>query len=697
MNYIKNLILVSFLLIFNSCLDEDLTNLSTDLNLETQMAIPLIHSTTALIDLLPENENMTFDPDGAIKITYMEEDIAKVYSDEFLSLEDQAPSIESFEIGTIDLPEVSDSQIITLEELSQKLTDPVLSSNISNAFSLAELNGGLAWFPPINSQSGGVYDQNISDQFISIDIVSGSLSLNVINNLGVPIDFLRLQLKNQFANDFIGDVSYSNIMPGESYIQSIVLDNQTLYSDISFEVVEIFVAGSGVDSSPFDSNVYQPISIGDNITIDIQGDAFEVNHGIVIMPEIDDGPSDSFSFDFELDDDIELIEVQLSSGMIQYEYESSINANLNLIISIPQLIDPQGHSYSKDISIENTGISSTVVLDDLSEYKFDFSSSSNVISVSYETQINSSSNFTTYDFTDSIRLSIGIADLDFISVTGHFGQQTELIEQDVLNIDVSVLEDITSGIQLESPILRFFVDNSIGIPFEIDLDLLGTNAGEQVSLNGPLINIPANEFTSEEFNNSNSQLSQLIALSPSVISYSGSVTTNPDNDGSVLNTLSPGTDISIGFEMDLPLHLRIEDAVSRDTLALTFSENNPKDQGLEIERVKFKLRTENDFPLDVNLTILFSDSLTGFVLDSIKLDLLEAAAVDEIGRTITPNIYESLIEMDDGQIDAIFNANQVLLNVQMNSFENQNLAIRFYTDYEFVIDAGVIIELKMEQ
>jgi hypothetical protein len=53
--------------------------------------------------------------------------------------------------------------------------------------------------------------------------------------------------------------------------------------------------------------------------------------------------------------------------------------------------------------------------------------------------------------------------------------------------------------------------------------------------------------------------------------------------------------------------------------------------------------------------------------------------------------------MDDGQIDAIFNANQVLLNVQMNSFENQNLAIRFYTDYEFVIDAGVIIELKIEQ
>ena len=693
----KKLFLFLPLFIFISCVDEDIKNLTSDLNIEAQIAVPLIHSSTTLIDLLPEDENISIDQDGAIRIIYMEENIAQIDSDEFLSLEDQDPTSESFEIGTINLPDVTDSQVISLEALSQQLSDPILSSNISTAFSLAQFNGGLAWFPPITSQSGGIYTQNTSDQFISIDIVSGSLSLDVINNLGVPINLIRLQIKNQFASDFLGELTFLNILPGESYSQSIILDNKTMLSDISFEVVEIFIEGSGVGSNPSDSNVFLPISIEDNITIDIQGDAFVVDHGIVLIPEIDNGPSDSFSFDFELDDGIELSEIELSSGFIQYEYESSINASIDLTISIPQLIDQLGNSYSNQLFIQNTGSSTMIDMDDLSGYKFDFSSNSNVISVSYETQINSSPNFTTYDNTDSVRLLIGIIGLDFNSVKGYFGQQIESIEEDVLDIDVSVLEDIASGIQLESPNLRFFVDNSIGIPFQVDLDLLGSNAGEEVSLNGPSLNIPANEFTVQDFNNSNSQLSQLIALSPSVISYSGSVTTNPENDESILNTILSGTEISIGFEMDLPLHLRIEDAVSKDTLALTFSENNPEDQGLDIELVKFKLRTQNDFPLDVDLTVFFADSLTGMVLDSLNLELLEAAAVDEMGRTISPNIYETIIELDTGQIDALFNANQALLDIKMNSFDNQNSAIRLYTDYEFIIDAGVIVELKIEQ
>ena len=519
----------------------------------------------------------------------------------------------------------------------------------------------------------------------------------MINNLGVPINIIRLQIKNQFASDFLGDLTFLNILPGESYSQSIILDNKTMLSDISFEVVEIFIEGSGVGSNPLDPNVYLPISIEDNITIDIQGDAFVVDHGIVVIPDIDNGPSDSFSFDFELDDGIELSEIELSSGLIQYEYESSINASIDLTISIPQLIDPLGNSYTNQLFIQNTATSTMIDMDDLSGYEFDFSSNSNVISVSYETQINSSPNFATYDYTDSVRLMIGIIGLDFSSVKGYFGQQIESIEDDVLDIDVSVLENIASGIQLESPSLRFFIDNSIGIPFQLDLDLLGTNAGEEVSLNGPSLNIPSNQLSVQEFNNSNSQLSELIALSPSVISYSGSVTTNPENDDSILNTILSGTEISIGFEMDLPLHLRIEDAVSKDTLALTFSENNPEDQGLDIELVKFKLRTQNDFPLDVDLTVFFTDSLTGIVLDSLNLELLQAAGVDEMGRTISPNIYETIIELDPGQIDALFNTNQALLDIQMNSFDNQNSAIRLYTDYEFIIDVGVIVELKIEQ
>jgi len=289
-------------------------------------------------------------------------------------------------------------------------------------------------------------------------------------------------------------------------------------------------------------------------------------------------------------------------------------------------------------------------------------------------------------------------DLDFSNIEGYFGQINEQIDQDVLDLDVSVLDDIASGIRLESPSLKFIVDNGIGIPFEINLDLEGVNGSESVSLGGPALEIGAEETTLTEFNSSNSSLVDLIALSPTEISYSGSVVSNPLGNTGQSNSIRPGTNIIIGFEMDLPLHLRMEDAGTKDTIALDFGDENGEDSGSDyLEAVKLKLHVENEFPLDVDVTVLFTDSVSGAVLDSLNLELLEAAQVDENGRTITANIYDSNIDLDSDQIDALFNANRALLDIKMNSYDNQNKAVRLYTDYQFTIGVGVILELKIEE
>jgi hypothetical protein len=85
------------------------------------------------------------------------------------------------------------------------------------------------------------------------------------------------------------------------------------------------------------------------------------------------------------------------------------------------------------------------------------------------------------------------------------------------------------------------------------------------------------------------------------------------------------------------------------------------------------------------------------VFDSLKIELLEAASVDENGRSIEPRVYNSNISLNSGQFDALFNANQTILDIRMKSYDVENTAIKLYTDYEFIIDAGVIIELKIEE
>jgi hypothetical protein len=116
-----------------------------------------------------------------------------------------------------------------------------------------------------------------------------------------------------------------------------------------------------------------------------------------------------------------------------------------------------------------------------------------------------------------------------------------------------------------------------------------------------------------------------------------------------------------------------------------------------VETVRMQLRTQNEFPLDVDITMLFQDSITGVVFDSLKIALLDAAPVDENGRTLEPLVYESDFGITANQFDAIINSNRTILDIRMNSYDSENVAIKLYTDYQFIIDAGIIVELKTEE
>mgnify|MGYP006252944269 CR=1 FL=1 len=191
-----------------------------------------------------------------------------------------------------------------------------------------------------------------------------------------------------------------------------------------------------------------------------------------------------------------------------------------------------------------------------------------------------------------------------------------------------------------------------------------------------------------------SGLPQLIAINPSELIYSGTAITNPS--GQVIeNSITSGSEILIGFEMDLPLYLRMDDVKRIDTLALNFGEDN--NQTDYIDSISLKIHTENEFPFDVDLMILFTDSVSGFVLDSLDVELLDAAETDENGRTIAANIYDSNVSLSSSQIDALINSNRLLFDITMNSFDNQNSAVRLYTDYQFNISLGAILELNIEE
>ena len=695
---IRNGVLLFSMLSLMSCMEEDLSKISSTVSVSPDIAIPLVQSTTTLGDLLPDDENIYIESDSSIRISFKSENIAKVESDSLLQIENQAPTQENFTVGSINLADFSQTQTIKLSELGQNLEDDAISTQIEDAFNLAETAPeGKVPFPDIPRQSGGSYDQSSSDEFLNVTMSEGSLSLEVENNTGLDIDYLELQLKNNDSNNksLIGAFEFSNITQGTSQTQALSLVNKQMYKDISFEVVAVEITGSG--PNVLDPSTYIDLKETDNILLNISGSNITVTQGQFKFPD-QTGPSETFAFDLEFDDDVSIDFINLSGGALEYSYESSVNTTLELDLEIPQLKDPNGDSFKEVLMIGNTSGNEETISINLDGYQFNFEDTENQLEINYASKITPTNGYASFNENDFVNLSIGVVDLEFSLIEGYFGQIIETIEPGELDVDVSLLEDITSGIKLETPNLIFTIDNTVGIPFEIDLDLKGTNGAKSESITDALFEVVSayDEAVSTRvvFNETNN-LSELIALAPEIISYSGSVTSNPDGNTGP-NSISPGTGISFGFEMDLPLYLRISEAVTTDTMAIDLSDSDDFTSE-DIEAISCKLNVENEFPLDLNLMILFSDSLSGTTLDTLQFGLLQAAEVDENGKTVAPKVYSLEVDLDSDQIDALFNANQILLDMKVASYNFENQAVRLYTDYTIEIEAGLRIKSKIEE
>jgi hypothetical protein len=224
----------------------------------------------------------------------------------------------------------------------------------------------------------------------------------------------------------------------------------------------------------------------------------------------------------------------------------------------------------------------------------------------------------------------------------------------------------------------------------------GLNNGEMVSLNGPNIEIDANGISSTEYNNTNSQIVDFIALNPEVMMYSGAATSNPEGNLGELNFITPESGLEIGFEMNLPFHLRLKETKLTDTLDINYKLPSSVSDNIEEYLVSGELifAIENGFPFDAEVLVYFKDSLTSVKLDSLELDLIESAEINTEGKVVNPSYLNYSIQLNEEKYLNIIDANQVIINVEFSSYEFENTSVKLYTDYEINIGMGILSELN---
>ncbi|MEX2484350.1 MAG: hypothetical protein WED10_07320 [Brumimicrobium sp.] len=402
--------------------------------------------------------------------------------------------------------------------------------------------------------------------------------------------------------------------------------------------------------------------------------------------------------------------VEIISGKMNYSITSQDTQKVDLSLKMPY-VTKSGTPFEENILLENTGGSSNYKSGnfDLSGYNFDFSSNGNYTnSLIIEYLARLTSNLT--NVTSNYPLNINFQDLVFQYVDGYLGLFNFNIQADTMSL--SIFKNWVGGtVFLDDPKINLSITNSFGIPITADFstfeawsDVEGGNVIPIVSntdisdtflINYPDLTEIGNSIDSDyTLDNNNSNINNVISISPKQLRYALFFLANADVDTTQINFITKDSEFSVDLDLKLPMHGRIDDMKIRDTFDLDVSTESLFNQ---LKSAKFKLQTENKLPLSVDLQVYFTDD-EHQLLDSLLVGeetILKAGEVDAQGKVVTAENKTTFVSFDKKNSENIDSASKLIIKAKLNTTDGGDTSIKLYTDYYLKIKLGVIANTQL--
>jgi len=674
------------LLFFSSCIKEDLSTI-TDVQVNSEWIIPFIDLSLGVLDILPEDEHLVVDEDSLLRVVYRDENIKTIKGDSLLQFSGEQFIERELIVGIVDLDDFESTIAVSLGSMTDEM-NPVLAEPIIQAAALP-----LAYFPPLNSVFGGEYSYEAFDDFEYLDIATGVLYLELYNTLAVDIEALNLGLMNVVTQEIIAEFTFSDIAVGALVGVSAELEGTTLFNELSIVILEFTSPGSGLDPSNEDS--WLAFDLSDEIICSIYAQNMTVNSGNIVFPDLE-LDADTSSITLDLADDVVLTQVDFSAGTLNVSYNSTIHHPLEVLVEIPSIfID--GSPFTEVLIIENTESSGDESISwNLEGASIEFLGTANELQFSYLGSIASNGNLLDFDSEDFVHLNINLTEMEFSYVQGYFGQQIELVTEGTTAIETNFIDRFSNGVSVVDPKLYITAESSVGIPIELNLDFEGLADSEIENLNAFPFNIDAPSLyggdsivsSITEFNSMNSSIVDLVNIHPHTMVFSGEVLTNPNGEVEP-NFIYAGSEIVVGFEMDIPVDISVDNLIFSDTMEVLIEEID------DLNHFALRAFISNGFPLGADIELFFIDSLDNNVLDSLIIPEISAGEVNAVGDIETPAVLDIIIEVNEARMEAIIEANTVYAEVKMTSINNNSSSVKIYTDYRFNMALGLVFDIEM--
>lgn len=408
--------------------------------------------------------------------------------------------------------------------------------------------------------------------------------------------------------------------------------------------------------------------------------------------------------------DIILTDLDLNAGM-DFTFSNPLNTDVDLTIAFPSgTINGTPVSQTYTIPANGTGTPATLSLPDF-HLEFASPSTENKLPIEFGVKIKDNGGF--ISGSGNLSISLQVQNIEFILAKGDFGTQKIRFDKDVIDMGVDFWDDIEGDYQFVNPQILLHLNNSVGVPFEINADITGySNTGTMASLNPdaqqpayPQTVSAANPLTIDAivetitYDTINSNIKALMALPPSErLEYSGNVTLNPEPvDLSSPNIISKDSKISVDIEIDVPLDFTATNLVLRDTVNdIDISDAD------KILNAAIVIVTENGYPLDVSIDKIYLTDAAYNVIDSITDNqVIDAAEVFPAGNAqegeVNPDSItevEHEIVLTQSQIKNLNQTENLIINAGVST-KNNGVPVKLKGDYELKFTLSVQAQIDL--
>lgn len=295
---------------------------------------------------------------------------------------------------------------------------------------------------------------------------------------------------------------------------------------------------------------------------------------------------------------------------------------------------------------------------------------------------------------DPVLFDWNFRNLKGAKATGNFGQRLFELGQGTYDLELDGLANFQGALQLSEPTIRLVVQNPIGVPFEFEPFVTAIKDGVKTNIALPKVRLQGAqspgvpEIVVIEFNQDNSGIVALFENTPDQIAVSGNLWTNPDGDTDKENFANRFDDLLIHAELIVPLQFSASGVSFTQTYEdIDFWTEAPG----RISEMALSFNNTNSFPFDAQFEFIFlDDERKG--LDSIKIDLIQAAVTNDSGKVSIPQEYILKVDFSKEQVDKLRNSVHADLRVTLNTGSQGQQVIQLFDEYFF----KTVVSLKAD-